>query len=36
MDDMLSVMSSYCSQPTEGQEDRREEVREGGEEGDSC
>lgn len=21
MDDMLSVMSSYCSQPTEGQED---------------
>lgn len=21
-DDMLSVMGSYCSQPTEGQEDR--------------
>lgn len=25
MDDMLSVMGSYCSQPTEGQEDREEE-----------
>lgn len=36
MDDMLSVMSPYCSQPTEGQEDRREAGREGGGEGDSC
>lgn len=25
MDDMLSVTGSYCSQPTEGQEDRKEE-----------
>lgn len=25
MDDMLSVMDSYCSQPTEGQEDGEEE-----------
>lgn len=28
MDDMLSVMGSYCSQPTEDQEDRE---RHGGE-----
>lgn len=31
MDDMLSVMGSYCSQPTEGQEDKE---KRGAEEGD--